>query len=197
MSNLIVSLTSYPPRFGGLKYTLQSLVTQSFRPDCIVLWINEADVDKLPADVLAFTKLGVEVRAVRGVDLKCGKKIFPALISFADSTIVTCDDDVIYYKDWLFDLVRASRDDGGSNILCHRASICKMNGDAEFLPYMDWESFGKNDVGIGMDVFPTGVGGVLYPPGCFHPDVMNLDLFLKLCPNRLRKYPTRAAPLLT
>lgn len=159
MSNLIVSLTSYPPRFGGLKYTLQSLVNQSFRPDDIVLWVNDGDVDKLPSDVLAFANAGVSIRAVRGVDLKCGKKIFPALMSFSGSSIVTCDDDVIYYEDWLSDLAKASQDDGGTNVVCHRASVCQMKNSAEFMPYMEWESFSKSDMFVGMDVFPTGVGG--------------------------------------
>lgn len=30
--------------------------------------------------------------------------------------------------------------------------------------------------------FPTGVAGILYPYGCFHPDVLNRDLFMTLCP---------------
>jgi hypothetical protein len=31
--------------------------------------------------------------------------------------------------------------------------------------------------------FPTGVGGILYPPKCFHKDIADKELFLKLAPN--------------
>jgi hypothetical protein len=31
-------------------------------------------------------------------------------------------------------------------------------------------------------LFPTGIGGVLYEPGIFHPDVTRADLFQALCP---------------
>ena len=32
-------------------------------------------------------------------------------------------------------------------------------------------------------MFPTGIGGVLYEPGMFHPDVTRTDLFQTLCPD--------------
>jgi hypothetical protein len=31
-------------------------------------------------------------------------------------------------------------------------------------------------------VFPTGVGGILYPPKCFYKDITNRELFMKLAP---------------
>ena len=30
---------------------------------------------------------------------------------------------------------------------------------------------------------PTGNAGVLYPPKCFHSDVLNSKVFMKLCPS--------------
>ena len=33
-----------------------------------------------------------------------------------------------------------------------------------------------------FNLFPTGVGGVLYPPGSLNRDVVKKELFLELCP---------------
>jgi hypothetical protein len=34
-----------------------------------------------------------------------------------------------------------------------------------------------------MMLFPTGTGGVLYPPHCLHEEVHNVEAFCQLCPS--------------
>ena len=38
---VIVSLTSYKPRINDVKYTIYSLLNQSFPPDKLILWLDE------------------------------------------------------------------------------------------------------------------------------------------------------------
>src|SRR3954466_7969070 len=59
---LIVSLTSYPPRYPTLAKTLKSLLAQDVWADRTILWLEEKDVSALPDDVRALTEVGLEVR---------------------------------------------------------------------------------------------------------------------------------------
>ncbi len=50
---LVVSLTSYPPRFPTLHLTLMTLLSQQVLPDRVVLYVFEGDHASLPRDVVA------------------------------------------------------------------------------------------------------------------------------------------------
>src|SRR5262249_15606303 len=58
---LIVSLTSYPPRFPTLALTLKCLLTQSVTPDHLVLWVTRDDFSLLPRDVLDLRSHDLEI----------------------------------------------------------------------------------------------------------------------------------------
>ena len=90
-SPLIVSLTSYPARFGSLHLVLRSLLTQSVRADRVVLWLDEGDEHLLPP---AVTSLGVETRICPR--WRSYKKIIPTLMEWPEAHIVTADDDIYY-----------------------------------------------------------------------------------------------------
>lgn len=177
---LVVSLTSYPPRFHSLHLTLKCLATQSVAPDEIVLWIAADDVNALPAGVRGMAARGmIEIRTC--ADLKSYKKIIPLLETGSKAFVVTADDDVYYPRNWLKELVE-SFDGDTKVVLCHRAHEISLNKNGLPQPYDRW----RFDVAPGKPsalVFPTGVGGVLYPPGVFHSDVTARDVFQQLCPN--------------
>lgn len=179
---LIVSLTSYPPRFATLAYTLKSLLHQTTRPDRIVLWIASSDVASLPKAVKKLVGADLEIRSVP--DVGSYKKLVYALQEFPSAFIATCDDDVFYGPDWLAELVAAQ---AGNHelITCHRAHRVRRLADGSFGPYRDWE-WDVQDAKANqpsIDLVPTGVGGVLYPPGCFASDVTESERFLTLAPN--------------
>ena len=92
--------------------------------------------------------------------------------------IVTADDDVYYPADWLEKLV-AHADAG---VVCHRAHRVTLGADGMPRSYGDWQ---RNIAAPDASalIFPTGVGGVLYAPGVFHPDVTNAALFQHLAPS--------------
>lgn len=176
---LIVSLTSYPPRYPTLLPTLQCLLTQRLRPDRVVLWIAHADMASLPAEVLALTSRGLDIRQTD--DLGAYKKLIPALEAFPDAIIVTSDDDTYYPPDWLQRLV-AAWDGDSQQIVCHVGHRMRLDAAGAPLPYMQWEWYIKGPA-RGSDMFPVGVGGVLYPPGCLPvPDVFDHDKFMSLAP---------------
>ncbi len=173
---LIVSLTSYPPRFPTLAITLRALLGQSVGPDRVILWIAAPDMAALPDDVRALR--GLEIRPCD--NLRSYKKFAPAMAEFPEAVIVTADDDMYYGPDWLADLVGVAQAYPG-RIVAHRAHRVRWQGDA-LAPYGRWD---KNITGAveGSDIFATGVGGVLYPPGSLASEAVRADLFMDLCPS--------------
>lgn len=175
---LIISLTSYPPRFPTLYPTLQTLLTQSLKPDRVILWIEETSLAALPKSVRALQNQGLEIRTVPA--LGPYTKIIPALRAFPDAFIVTADDDVYYRAQWLESLVTAWSGDA-HEIVCHRAHGIGVDGAGAFLSYAKWERDIAGPL-LSRAIFPTGGGGILYPPRVLPSEVLDDTLFLKLAP---------------
>jgi protein O-GlcNAc transferase len=177
-SELIISLTSYPPRFSKLHLTLKCLVNQSVQPDQIILWIAKQDIHLLPPTVLNFQKQGlVKINACK--DFKVYKKIIPTLQSFPKAFIVTADDDLHYPKWWLEALI-CDWDGNVDNIVAHRVHGITLCSKGNPLPYKEWV-FEQTENCDPLLAFPTGGAGVLYTPDCFYQDVQNEKYFTELC----------------
>lgn len=175
---LIVSLTSYPSRYGSLKLTLKSLMRQSVTPDAVILWLDEGADALLPADILRLREVGLIIRT--GGTFRSYNKIIPALLAYPGAAIVTADDDIYYPRDWLKQLVGA-RHRSGSEVICHRAHRVTAGADLTPAGYKSWE-WNISSTEQAPAVFPTGVLGVLYGPEAFHPDVTREDAFIRLSP---------------
>lgn len=175
---LVVSLTSYRPRFGNLALTLRCLVQQSIRPDEIILWISPDDMPHLPADVLALQDTGITIREAD--DMLSFKKILPALRAYPDATIVTADDDVFYARDWLSKLVEGHAATG-AKVVCCRAHEIRFDADGTLLMYTQWHTNVDGPCQSTL-LFPTGVSGVLYRPDALDTRVLDYDLATTLCP---------------
>lgn len=175
---LIVSMTSYPPRFASLHLSLQCLLNQTVRPDRMLLWIAHADLDALPRAVLALRPHGVEIRA--SPDLRSFKKIAPACAAFGGAFISTADDDTFYPRRWLESLVR-SYSPQERCIPSGRVHRIVLQADGAPSPYIAWRHDISDNRASSLN-FATGVGGMLFPPHSLHGDVSRADLFLRLCP---------------
>lgn len=178
---LVVTLTSYPPRFPTLANTLRSLLDQSVAADHTILWIAHADLPLLPADVLSLADHGLQIRGCE--DLRSYKKLIPALEAYPDSFLVTADDDVYYPPEWLGSLTSEVRPDC-REVVAGRVHMAHLDPDGRALPYAGWElaTSTRRATSPTTRLFPTGVGGILYPPGCFAAEVRDQAEFLRLCP---------------
>ena len=159
---LIVSLTSYPKRYGTLAKTLKSLLDQTIAADRTILWIAYDDVDALPAEVRLLAQHGLEIRLC--TDLGSYKKLVPSLIEYPEAAIVTADDDLYYPPDWLQSLADAAAQDP-TVVIAHRCHIALLNNDGTLCDYDKWSmDTSARSEGDGGLLFPTGGAGVLYPP---------------------------------
>lgn len=179
---LIVSLTSFPPRMSDIHYTLYSLLTQSIKPDEVILWLAREQFPNLEADVpqkvLELQKNGLTIKWCD--DWRSYKKLIPSLLEYPDDIIITADDDVFYPANWLQKLYQQHLK-YPRNVICHRCHRVTWNKNGDMLPYSKWpHNVTRSKPSFAN--FATGVGGILYPPHMMYKDVCNIELFKQLAP---------------
>ncbi len=91
--SIIVSLTTWEKRIGNIPVVLETILSQTLRPDLIVLNINP-DVS-IPSAVKHFIhKHSIEVNLVSYQ--KVYKKLIPTLIKYPNDCVICIDDDWLY-----------------------------------------------------------------------------------------------------
>jgi hypothetical protein len=174
---LVVSLTSYPPRFPALDLTLRCLMSQDMAPDAIILWVAHGDADKLPRRVRELEAHGLTIRTCD--DTGSFKKVVPACLEFSGAFLLLCDDDVAYPATWLRRFVEHWR--YPDEVLCQWGRRLTIDGRGRPLPWWSWPPV--LDDHPHWSVMPIGCGGVLYPPGTIPASVARPETFTRLCPN--------------
>ena len=180
---IIVSMTSFPQRMVDVHYAIFSLLNQTLKPDEIILWLGRDEFPNresdLPKTLLNLCQYGLCIKWCR--DVKSYTKLVPALQEYPNDIIITVDDD-IYYPNYLVEKLYSSYKNHPNMIHCMRAHRISFDDKNNIKPYNDWPQEIQN-VLPGFSNFPTGVGGVLYPPHCLDSDVINEKLFMKLAPH--------------
>jgi len=179
-SSLLISLTSYGARVQTVHHTILSLLCQSIRPQKIILWLaeNEFNLSDLPKSLLGLQQNGLEIAFCP--DIRSYKKLIPTLKAYPNKTIATFDDDVIYPVDHLEKLLMAHKAFPNA-VICHRAHRMVKDNQGSFVDYLKWQ-FDIAERLPAKDIFPVGIGGVLYPAGCFDEEVLNEEAFMSLAP---------------
>ena len=162
-NQVMISVTSFPARIHEVKYTIYSLLNQTYKLDQVVLWLGKdqfpnQDAD-LPADLLKLKDKGLT-------------------ISFL---IVTVDDD-IYYPKFLLKKLMHEHYAHPDCIIAYRAHRIRFEG-GQIRPYTQWEFATKDRIHTPSYLnFFTGVGGVLYDAKLLYKDILREDLFMRYCP---------------
>ncbi|MCL2283845.1 MAG: glycosyltransferase family 92 protein [Fibromonadales bacterium] len=174
----IVSLTSYGKRLQTTApIAIASILCGNILPDRIVLWVSEHGWEE-NNHLRILQNKGLEIRQCE--DLKSYKKLIPALYEFPNDCIITADDDLLYPKNWLEQIMQCHKAHP-DNIICHRVHGIRVDSEHNLLPYKDWDWCAEPQEE--ERIFPTGGAGTLYPPGCLHKDVLDKNLFMKLASN--------------
>jgi len=175
---LIVSLTTIPERIHKVHLCIESLLRQTIKPDYLMLWISIPE-DKIPEKLDRLRKRGLQIRLCK--DIGPYTKIIYTLRENPQSIIVTADDDHFYPKDWLKQLYDAYLREP-QRIHCYRAHLMTQKPDGKLKKYNDWRSLSPGIQGTLLLLFPTGVGGVLYPPHSLSKEVLDEEVFMRLSP---------------
>ena len=172
-------MTTYPKRYDVVHLTLESLLSQTMKPDQIVLWIasEEGSDSILPEKILRLKKRGLTIKYVEE-NIKSYKKLIYALEEYPDALLITVDDDTIYPVDFVEDIY-GIHTKYPSCIIANRCTYIDMDENNQIKPYVEW---GENrEINPSFNQFPTGVGGILYPPESLNKEVFNKEVFMELC----------------
>lgn len=176
---ITVSVTTYPGRIKTVHETIATLLSQTMKPDRVVLWLGgekfhgrETD---LPGQLLRLRDYGLTIEWCR--DIRSYTKLIPALQKYPDDIIVTADDDMFYPPNWLEMLYDSYRSDPMS---VHSHEVMQIGvEDGTVTSYNVWRYGEKRGVSSVRHLL-LGVSGVLYPPRCFSQEVLNEEAFMKL-----------------
>lgn len=177
--DITVSLTTFGKRLYDVSTTIESIMQGTMLPNRIVLWLEEGlKGERMPNLLKMQQERGLKISYYK--DIRSYKKIIPTLINFPEDIIITLDDDIIYDKDlvenlfWTYlknpDCICASR---MHEILLDKNEMPRT--------YDVWRR-GFSPVEHTNRAFPTSGAGTLYPPHCFDEEVLNEEVFTKICP---------------
>jgi hypothetical protein len=175
---VVVSLTSIPSRLKRLHLPVRSLLTQSVRPERIVLWLPHHLSSRIPAALQGLARPPFEIRFT---DLDCPHlKLVRSLDAFPDHVVVTCDDDLMYDAAWLERLYETHLQ-FPRRIIAHECCLIGYDPQGRLLPYTQWPLVTEPGR-CARALLPLGYAGVLYPPRLFSPETTDAALFLRLAP---------------
>lgn len=178
---IVISLTSHGERIGKVHLAIESLMCQTLKADRIVLCLHEGERQRFEAST------ALQRQQARGLEvLYCPRdlgpytKYFYTMQRYPESLVITVDDDMLYPIDMVQKLYAAYCEQPDV-IHCHRAHRMRRRC-GKLLPYKRWD-WNTSSNEASLDIFPTGVGGVLYFPGSLHPDAFSAKLFAELSPS--------------
>lgn len=180
-NNIVVSLTSYGRRVKAcVPYTIYWIFKQKVKPSRIVLWLDEDNwnAENVPLRLKFLSRFGLEVRTCK--DLRSYKKLVYTLQCYPDNSIVTLDDDLLYYRDLLSRLLDKAKDNPRSIVAMRYHQPAWEKKGESFLPYRKWRRASEEMKKI--PCMPTTGGGTLFPPHCFNNEALNEDVFMRICP---------------
>ena len=206
---IIVSLTSFPARINIVVKTIKTLLTQTLKPDAVILWLAPEQFPNgekdLPQELLDLKQYGLTIDWYK--DIRSYKKIIPTLKKYPNAVIITTDDDIYYAPDTIESLYKSYLEHR-NEVHAHRCDWLKvLEEDAKTVPHpspllqgegmtevvqtqkkvIKWEKTRELylDRHRGVASFHnrlTGYGAVLYPPNCFYKDVCDESLIKELIP---------------
>jgi len=176
--SVIVSFTTYGEQIHEVHYIIKSILSQTIRPNKIVLWLDESEFSEsdIPLTLSSLYEFGLEVEFVSNI--KSYKKYIPTAKKYPNDIIITIDDDFIYPQDMVEGLLREHLV-LPNVILGTRAHRVKYNKKGKILPYNKWE-YEANSFSLKEDVFLTSGAGMLFPPGLLSNEVFNEKVFMEL-----------------
>lgn len=185
---LIVSMTSHPPRIGTTYLAIESLLRQSVKPNRIILNLaledfpEGIDDSKMPQSLKILRERGLEIR-FSDINYRVATKIIPTYVAFPEATIITADDDRIYHPDLIKSLWEQHQK-YPANIISSSARQYIVEMQDNFIPInylpnnLDHTLFFDQE---GYGIF-EGFAGVLYPPHSLHQEIVNIQNFKLLTP---------------
>lgn len=160
-NNWVVSSTTHGHRLRKVYVSIESVGRGTVLPGRQILWLDDAELfAKKPRSLRRLERRGLEVRLVDH-GLRVHTKYWPYVDSYElhESSLIVCDDDIIYPRSWLQGLIEASERFPG-HIIAYRTHTIRVN-DGVISPYVTWTPTDNSEPAFRR--FPTAVSGTVYP----------------------------------
>ncbi len=184
VSDVIISLTSFPLRINNVYQVIQCLLRQTVRPQKIILWLSKSQFEGvvLPTSLTNLTGEYFEIRLVEG-DIRSHKKYYYVLKEYPHSWILLVDDDLYYPTNMLESLIEY-RNRKNNCIVCRYGNLMRYDAKGDPLPYSYWWPDDKimTSYSDNSDFFFGTGGGCLIKHSLLYKDVLDINLALKLTP---------------
>lgn len=181
---VIVSLTSFPAAISYAVGAVRSILAGSVLPDKVVLYLTFSDFGAagIPKDLLELAENNpiFEIRN-NEPDLHSYQKLIPALKDFPEAVIVTVDDDIVYHRNMLRNLLKAHREIPNT-ILAYRVRRIIPDAPYSMWKRYKWYQFLKKRIHASYKNLQTGVGGALYPPHSLKTEMLDVERYSKIAP---------------
>ncbi|MBR5167419.1 MAG: hypothetical protein IKW86_05050 [Salinivirgaceae bacterium] len=179
---VIVSLTTFPLRINNLWMVLYCIYQQTILPGKIIVVLTKEEIpqglESLPKSLKFFLDKGVEILFTED-NLRPHNKYFYTRQKYQDRTVITIDDDGLYYKNTIERLLNLHKK--YPNAICANKTT-KIVLDGERLG-----NYSKYKLAINHDpshfLLALGVCGVLYPASFKYPELYNIEKIKKLALN--------------
>ena len=162
-ADVAVTFSSHGTRVNDAFYAVESIGRGTVRPRSITLYLdNQQAFDGMSEPLLRLIGRGLDVQLSDNYGPHT--KYYPYVVSQPRHArpLVTADDDTIYRKTWLRDLLRgAVTVPGVKEIVAARVKTIMLDANG-FEPYLQWPFTISKEPNFLH--FATGVAGVYYPP---------------------------------
>ncbi len=175
---IIVSLASIPSRLSIVHLTIRSILNQNVLPEKIVLWLHKDLESEIPKKLSALVGSIFEIRYSE--ETSSHRKLVETLKIYPNSTVLTCDDDMMYRPNWISQLYKM-HEDFPYNIVANQVRCIAYDENGQLLSYKDWPFTKKPCVNLNRGL-PIGAGGTLYPSNVLHQQVFDKALYMELAP---------------
>ena len=178
---VVVSMTTYKPRMRFAYLALKSLLFQSYKPDKIILYIEEKDRAFLGKRINKLKKYGITIEVRDDIGIKSHKKYYYSLQEYKNALVVTVDDDMIYRKNLLELLVKKHKE--YPNAVCaKRVHKLQISPTGSLSSYKEWEKECCDILFPSYELCATTGAGTLYPPRILPAEAFDVELIKKLAP---------------
>ena len=179
---IIVSLTTFPARIHKVHKTIENLLTQTIKPDKLILWLSEKEFPNkeagLPENLLRLKEYGLTIGWCEY--MRSYQKLVPTLMEYPNDIIITFDDDFYYPANIIEDLYVSYLKEPK---VIHSHRIWRGNLVGDYMKLNSNKSMFMNKYPIPSYFnFLMGYGGVLYPPNALNNEVLNIKKFKELVP---------------
>lgn len=178
-TKIIASLTTFPARIDSVYKTISTLLTQTQKPDEVILWLAESQFPerKLPENLTNLEQYGLTINWCE--DIRSYKKLIPTLKKYPNDIVITFDDDIYYMPDTIESLYNSYLK-YPKDIHSHRCGLVYVK-NKQIKDVSMRKLYFKDFNNASFDIRLIGYGGVLYPPHSLYKDVLD-EKFIREVP---------------